>query len=324
MKKISIIVPIYNSEKYLEKCLESIVNQTIINELQIILINDGSTDNSESIIDRYVQKFPKSIIKINKSNGGQASARNKGLELANAEYIMFVDSDDYIEKNKLTELYEYTKNSNKDLVVFNYAEIKDNNKTIKKGLNIQTNNNIINYLLSNMSPWNKIIKTNVIKKNNIKFLENYIYEDLATMPLVVAYVNDVGYYDEAIYNYVIYDGSTMRQTYYNKKLESIYYVIEYLIKEFKNRKMYSKYNSELEYIVIDNLLYGATGRFLYYPNYDKSLDKIVQIMKNEFPNWKNNKYYKNKKMIYKLTCKIFYTKNKCIIKLYNAIRQCIK
>lgn len=324
MKKISIIVPIYNSEKYLKKCIESLVNQTIIGDLQIILINDGSTDGSEKIIDEYIQKFPESITKINKANGGQATARNNGLEVADAEYIMFVDSDDYIEENKLAELYEYVKNTNKDLVVFNYAEIMHNNKTIKKGLNIQTNNNIINYLLSNMSPWNKIIKTNIIKENNIKFLENYIYEDLATMPLLAAYVKDVGYYDETIYNYVIYDGSTMRQSSYNEKLESIYYVIEYLIQEFKKREMYIKYNSELEYIVIDNLLYGATGRFLYYSNYTNNLDKIVEIMKKQFPNWKNNKYYKNSRMIYKLTCNIFYKKNKYVIKLYNAIRKYIK
>lgn len=320
MKKISIIIPIYNSSKYLEKCINSLVNQKNLNDLQIILINDGSTDSSEEIIDRYVNEYPNVFVKINKENGGQATARNRGIEIAIGEYLIFIDSDDYIEDNCLEELYLFAHKNDNDLVVFDYYEIEKDKKTIKEGMNYVTTNNVINYMLGNASPWNKLIKTSVIKDNNITFLENYIYEDLATMPIIAGYINNVGYYKYPLYNYIIRDGSTMRQEKYNNKLESIYYVVDRLDNQFKKRNLFEKYKEELEYLYIEHLLYAATGRFLQYENFDINLEKIVAIMKSKFPNWRKNKYYKSRNYIYKMTCNIFYSKNKYIIKLYNKFR----
>ena len=104
MKKISVIVPIYNVEKYLEKCLESIINQTFIN-LEIILINDGSTDFSGSICEKYKNKDNR-IILIHKKNEGLSAARNKGLSIATGDYISFVDSDDFLDLNMYEILYK--------------------------------------------------------------------------------------------------------------------------------------------------------------------------------------------------------------------------
>lgn len=324
MKKISIIVPVYNSGNYLEQCIESLVNQSIINDLQIILVNDGSTDNSEHIIDSYMVKYPNIITKINKENGGQATARNKGIEIAESEYLICIDSDDYIEIDCLAELYSFAKNNKYDLVTFDYYEIENNKKTIKNGMNCMTCNNVINYILSNASPWNKLVKTEILKNNNITFLENHIYEDLATMPIIAGYVKNVGYYKKPLYNYIIRDGSTMRQKNYNTNLESIYYVMDYLEDQFKKRNLYSKYKDEIEYLFIEHLLYATTGRFLNYENFEMNLSKIVKTIKSKYPNWKQNKYYKQRNLIYKITCNIFYGENKCIIKLYNKFRNYVK
>lgn len=324
MKKISIIVPVYNSCQYLERCINSLLNQKNVDDLQIILVNDGSQDASEEIIDRYVKEYPDNIIKINKANGGQASARNRGIEIADSEYLLFIDSDDYIENNCLDKLYSFAQSNNNDLVVFDYYEIENNRKIKKEGMNCLTTNNNINYLLGNASPWNKLIKTQILKDNNIKFLENYIYEDLATMPIIAGYAKNVGYYKYPLYYYIIRDGSTMRQKDYNEKLESIYYAMNHLETQFRERNLFTKYKEELEYLYIDHLLYAATGRFLNYKNSEENLQKIVKIIKSKYPNWRNNKYYKNKNFIYKLTCNIFYSENKCIIKLYNKFRNSIK
>ena len=116
-------------------------------------------------------------------------------------------------------------------------------------------------MLSNASPWNKLIKTTIFKENNIKFLENYIYEDLATMPILAEYANNIIYVEEPLYNYIIRAGSTMRQKSYNKKLESIFVALEHLENEFKKRNLYLKYKDELEYIYIEHLLYAASRTF---------------------------------------------------------------
>ena len=101
--KFSIIVPVYNVEKYLEKCLESILNQTF-KDFEAIIVNDGSTDNSQEIIDKYVNKDQKIFKSFKKENGGLSDARNFGIERAKGEYIVFLDSDDYIDENLLNTL----------------------------------------------------------------------------------------------------------------------------------------------------------------------------------------------------------------------------
>ena len=115
--QISVIVPIYNVEKYLAKCIDSIINQTLTN-IEIILVNDGSTDNSRKIIDKYDKKDSR-IKVIHKKNGGQGSARNAGLDIAKGEYIGFVDSDDWIDSNMYENLYNAAISNNADIVVCN-------------------------------------------------------------------------------------------------------------------------------------------------------------------------------------------------------------
>ena len=108
MPKVSIIVPIYNVEEYLERCINSLIGQTL-EDIQIILVNDGSTDKSGEIAKRYASKYKEKIMYLEKTNGGLSDARNYGLPYATGEYIAFLDSDDYIEKEAYQEMYEKAK-----------------------------------------------------------------------------------------------------------------------------------------------------------------------------------------------------------------------
>ena len=127
--KVSVIVPIYNTEKFLRKCIESIVNQTL-QEIEIILINDGSTDNSHNICLEYTEKYPEKIRYINNKNIGCSATRNLGIELANGEYIAFVDSDDYIEKEMYEEMYTKTLKEKSDIVICGFNYIFSDKKTL--------------------------------------------------------------------------------------------------------------------------------------------------------------------------------------------------
>ena len=133
MKKVSVIVPVYNTSNYLEKCITSLLNQTL-QDIEIIMVNDGSLDNSREIIEEF-QKKDNRILLFNKENGGQASARNLGLSKATGEYVAFLDSDDYISPVMYEQLYNKAKSMDYDIVLCNYyldynGEIKENHKTL--------------------------------------------------------------------------------------------------------------------------------------------------------------------------------------------------
>lgn len=310
MIKITAIVPIYNSEKYLETCLNSLLNQTL-KEIEVILINDGSIDKSQKIIDKYVSNYPLIFKSFSQNNLGQASARNLGLKHATGEFISFVDSDDYLELNAYEKAYNYSVSNELDIVCFNFFEEKNNVKKISSYYKLNDYSNDIKYILNETSPVNKIIRRSLIEKNNICFTENYIYEDLELIPKLVLYTNRIGFLDDCLYNYVLHENSTMRQEKYNSKLDSIYFVVNSLKKSFEN----TKYTKELEYIFIEHLLHGAVLRYLKYPEGKKDIEKISDIMKKDFPKWSKNIYYKKQNIKYKIICILAYNKKIKLLKI---------
>ena len=183
MIKISVIIPIYNTEKYIKECLNSIINQTL-KEIEIICINDGSTDNSLKILEQYAQK-DKRIIILNQENSGSAIARNKAINIAKGEYLSFIDSDDYVDLSYLEKLYNATNNSINEVVATVNVVLVDEfyNKTYK---NTYTQKSKLLDLIERASMFvktsiscNKIYKTSFIKENNIHFPElNSVGQDL--------------------------------------------------------------------------------------------------------------------------------------------------
>ncbi|MGN1301420.1 MAG: glycosyltransferase family 2 protein [Clostridia bacterium] len=315
MNKISIIVPIFNSEKYLKKCLDSIVNQTL-KDIEIILIDDGSTDNSLEIVKQYSNLY-NNIKYCSKKNEGQAVARNLGIEMASGEFIAFVDSDDYVELNMFESLYNNAVSSASDIVVCDYVEEYENKTINKKSLYIEADNLQKAYIVSVAGPCSKIIRADIFKQNNLKFLENNIYEDLAIIPSLALYSKKITYCEEIFYHYVIRENSTMQQINYNQKLESIFNVMDFLSKQFED----SNFSEELEFLYINHLLYAGCGRFLKYKNTQNMIIKIIDIMNSKYPLWKENKYLKNQSSIYKLTCKIFMRNNKFELFLYKILKK---
>ena len=320
MVKISVVIPVYNSEKYLKRCINSVLNQTI-KDIEIILINDGSTDKSEEIIDDYIAKHGEKIIKFNQRNAGQATARNKGIELAKGEFITFIDSDDYIDKMMLEDLYEEATNNNMDIVICDYFEERKNQLIYKRQILHEHDDMTKDYILFVAGPCNKIIKTTLLKQNSIKFPENIFYEDIAIMPALAIYSQKIGYLKKPYYYYVIRENSTMRQIKYNQKLDSIFFALDFLENIFKKEKQYEKYKEEIEFIFVEHLLFGATGRFLQFEECDKQRKLIVKTMKEKYPNWKKNKYVCEKSIIYRLTCSIFYSQNKMLIEIYKKMKK---
>lgn len=176
--KVSVIVPVYNVQNYLTQCLESILNQTL-KDIEIICINDGSTDSSTEILNNF-QKEDERVIVVNKSNGGYGSSCNMGLRLARGEYISIVESDDYIDKNMLEDLYNLAKKNNTDVVKSAYYEYRDDEKDISK-INWSEQYNMpqgvfkiadcTQLVYFHPSIWSCIYRKSFLDKNNIRFVE---------------------------------------------------------------------------------------------------------------------------------------------------------
>jgi Glycosyltransferases involved in cell wall biogenesis len=212
--KLTIVVPVYNTEKYLKKCLDSIVNQTIDN-IEIICVNDGSTDGSLDILKEYQEKDERLKI-INKKNGGLASARNIGIEQANGEYITFVDSDDFIELNTYESTLSYFSLPKVDLVHFSTRIViaEDTNRTQDEkyfehkytGF-VSLSNDVITTM--DVCAWNKIYKLSIIKKYNIRFPNGLWYEDNPFFWCYILVCDSAFFVNNKFYNYLIRSGSIM-------------------------------------------------------------------------------------------------------------------
>ena len=238
---VTVIIPVYNVESYLAKCLDSVVNQTYQN-LQIILVNDGTKDNSLEICEQYAHSDSRITI-INKENGGLSSARNKGLEYAEGVYCYFLDSDDYIELDLIEKAARKMTEENADMVIFGMKRFReDSDETESFELGDRT------YMLSSPKQrfefiareyyqynvayevWNKLYKLDIIKKNNMKFEDNNIIfsEDVCFLSYYLFHVNKIVTMHETFYHYLIRGSSLTGVGYREPKVRQFHLLLNYV------------------------------------------------------------------------------------------------
>ena len=247
--KISVIIPVYNTEKFLERCLNSVLNQTL-RDIEIIVVNDGSRDNSLEII-KKIKETDARIILINKENEGLTKTRNRGLEIASGKYIYNLDSDDYLEENTMfEELYNKCENDNLDIVVFDYYNDFGNRKEYIKNIEISDNILInkeayIKELImskSGVSIWGKLIKKEIFIENNIKFPENiFMGEDLLTSLKLVFFSKKIGKLNKAFYNYVQHENQGTKNRKKEERYKELFLLYQRIEKFLKKQKCFYKY-----------------------------------------------------------------------------------
>lgn len=200
---ISIIVPVYKVEKYLDRCINTIINQTYKN-IEIILVDDGSPDNCPQICDEYAKR-DRRIVVIHKENGGLSDARNFGLDIAKGEYIYFCDSDDFISENAIEILLKNLLNTNSDMCIGSFTEFSDEknspktffNKCICKEEAFKESFDFIQFTTA----WNKLYKRNILM--NFKFPVGYLHEDEGTSYLLINRCKKISCVDQQTYFYFI-------------------------------------------------------------------------------------------------------------------------
>lgn len=296
MKKVSVIVPVYEVEDYLERCLNSLVNQTL-EDIEILIINDGSPDNSQSIIDKYKEKYSEKIISISIENQGVANARNLGLDHASGEYVGFVDSDDFVELSMFEDLYKKAKEEKSDVVVSGFTKLYTASSrnfqlgdTDLYGKSLRESPGIlvagVPYL------WNKIFKRELIEKNRLRFHNFRIFEDLLFSYECYFYAECISKYDRPLYFYrARRQGSATNS--FNERFFDIFQVMNILIDIAKKTGQFDILEEYLTYTALNHMIIRWETKVK-----EEELDKKERFFKEsfnyiekEFPSYKNHSLY---------------------------------
>lgn len=303
---ISIVVPIYNVEKYLKRCIESLINQTYV-FIEIILVNDESPDNSASICEEYAKKDSR-IQVIHKINGGLSDARNAGMKNSNGQYILFVDSDDYIELDTCERFINEIGNKIPDLVVGNANRIEEGrtllmkHTCLTKGEMITGEEYLKQELRSrtmHMAAWLTLYNTKFLKKNNLEFKVGLLHEDEQFSPRVFLKAKKVIGTDIIFYNYIIRENSITMQ----KNLDKNAYHLFNTLKELSERYE-SIEDEELKSLLNESLLNKFLNMFQIAKMYKKNSEYIINknFIKNKALTNKN----KIKEKLFLLSPKVYY------------------
>lgn len=277
---ISVVVPIYNVEKYLKKCIDSILIQTYEN-IEIILVDDGSLDNCGKICDEY-EKDDKRVKVIHKQNGGLSDARNAGINIAKGKYITFIDSDDFVERNSIELLYrniiEYGKDISIGQIYRFHTEKNMNKKETKEHIKVYETKEAMEQLLYNnqysTSTAGKLFLTNLFE--NIKFPYGKKYEDLATVYKLIFNSNGVVVTNQNVYNYfVARPDSIMNEKFTPTRMDALYFTEEIL-------KFIKIEFPDLESAAITRLIIECRDIFVEIPEkeeYEKYEDCLYEYIK---------------------------------------------
>ena len=322
MKKVSVIVPVYNTEKYLRRCLDSLVNQTL-KDIEIIVIEDASPDNANEILKEYEKKY-KDKVKVfhNKTNKGIGYNRNFGIKKASGKYVLFVDSDDWVDEATCEKMYEKASKDDLDLVICKFHKMLEKDDDLVEiepdfkipyfeNTNLKNNPNLL--LDINLAPWNKLYKKDLLE--DIRFPENLKYEDAIVVVKAMARSKKIGMIDEKLNYYLV--RSKSETTSMDKRVFDILIITKQIIEELKSHDYYNDIKKYVEAMTIRNLF-----RYTIQQKYQKDkkiknkfIDDVFTFLNKEFPNWRKNKIWKKRnvfkrtieqsKILTKIYCKLF-------------------
>ena len=301
--KLTVIVAVYNTSKYLRKCLDSILEQTYQN-IEIIVVDDGSTDNSFSVLEEYKNKYPDKIVLLQKENGGQGSARNLALTVATGDYITFVDSDDTIDKNMYKEMMNLIKKEKCDIAICGIEDYYEKNNTSQNRSFFNEKNISISDALINSVPSvvNKIYKTNLFKKSKIVFNEKIWYEDFPYSLELIVEAKKICYINKPFYRYFHRVKSTMHNENITKNLD-ILEAYDDLLTYFKENNYYEIYQEELSFLLLKEVFIATINRIIRTNNKSSEKKKVIRKIKDycKKNSLRKTKYFSQLSSSYKLS-----------------------
>ncbi|WP_455149466.1 glycosyltransferase family 2 protein [Capnocytophaga sp.] len=279
--QFSIVIPVYNVAPYLRECVDSVLAQNST-DYEIILVDDGSTDNSPAICDEYAEKYSQ-IKVIHKTNGGLSDARNFGIKEAQGDYLMFLDSDDFWNReNVLLDLHNIIKENNPDLIIHELSSFYNLEKIIPRKFKNKEIQNFsydfkedLKYLVNNdiyyATACNKVIKASIVKKNNIEFPKGKLHEDVVWCADIIPYINNYALYSNPFYYYrKERDGSLTVQIRPKNIIDLIDIISE-------KETLLSKFDGGLSYLSYNYYIYLNNVNLLEEELKQKYLRKLINL-----------------------------------------------
>lgn len=292
MELVSIVVPVYKVEQYLERCVQSICEQTYP-ELEIILVNDGSPDCCGEICEELAKKDHR-IQVVHKQNGGLSDARNAGVKYATGKYLLFVDSDDYIAKDLVEKTVAEAEKGKCDLVLFDYYCVENGTEEIRT-IKLPTDRIFSlkeehQLLLAPPAAWTKLFNREFYMKAECPFPKGLYFEDLATTPIFFLKAERISYLKEPLYYYIIRENSIMTGKNYEKSSHDKIEVLDHILSVYRETGNYDLYHEELEYLIFANAFFEPSKELVLAGEDGTYLQKYREYTEQRIGNIRENRY----------------------------------
>lgn len=293
MPKASVIVPVYKVEEYLEKCVQSILAQTE-RDFELILVDDGSPDRCGALCDSLAQTDPRVRV-IHQENQGLGGARNTGIREARGDWLLLVDSDDWIEPKILEKAMEAGLREEADLVMFAFRTVDEQGRELgvfredmpkERGITLQEHKEA---LLTAPCAWNKLYRRSFFQGTGLAYPPRVWYEDLRTSPKLMAKAGRMVFLDEVGYNYLQRQGSIMKSANLERNRE-ILDAFDDLLPWFRKEGLFEAYRRELEYLAVFHVYLTAGVRVALADRKSPLLRELAAYVEERFPGWRQNPY----------------------------------
>ena len=323
---VSVIIPVYNVKKYLEKSVGSVTSQTY-KELEILLVDDGSTDGSGEICDKLADMDSR-IAVVHKKNGGLSDARNVGLDIATGDYILFVDSDDTVNPELIERCVKTAEKYSADIVLFDFEAVDED--TGRRGLfhsdfpphtRIAPERNKVLYTTAPCA-WNKLYRAELWKKTGIRYPVGLHYEDLATSPRIIFNAKIIVFLDAPpMYYYLLRKGSIMRNDDYERSFKDRTAVLKLLKAFFESENVLGEYEEVLEFLVAEHGFFVPSKEILYSNPKSPYLLKFREYALGEYPSLNKNIYLETHSKRDRILFKQIYKGRYFLVRLLSAVRK---
>lgn len=310
MPTFSLIVPVYRIEEYLPKCVESVLAQKC-RDFELLLIDDGSPDDCGAICDRYAAQYPQIIRAVHQPNGGAGAARNCGIALASGEYLLFVDGDDYLSDDLLSDLQKEIDSTHADLYLFG-AEVERDGKKVGELHELVPPSRICNaenapeLFFGVMAPWNRAYRRTLFTENGIEFATKVWYEDIRVVTKILAVAQTAVRLPRTYYHYLQREGSAMNNKNVRRNAE-ILAAFDDIREWFAAHGLSERFQKELTFLAVQHLLLAATVRVLLIDRKAPLVNEFRDYMETHFSDYRSNPYLplldRNKRLIYRLLLK---------------------
>lgn len=334
MLKLSVIIPVYNVEEYLEKCVDSVLGPGVMSlekgekpSYEIIIVDDGSPDSSPEIADRYALNYPDFVRVIHTENGGLGAARNVGIDASDAEYLYFLDSDDYLVEGGMQTILD-SLDLGYDICIFDTIAVNVDGKELKymPGCSRSEKLSLKDFpelLLESPHAWNKIYRRTLYSDNNIKYPSRVWFEDLCTVLKLYCFTENISYMPKALHRYLQRKGSILNSGNAARNIEIIPAVDE-LISFYKRQGRWEELKDILEYLAFHSQFLTASVRVCLADHKSKVLDQLMDNFIEKFPDFQSNPYVQKIGGNHRLLTKLLLKKNRLAVRLLMTANSLLK